>query len=223
MNGILYLTSHDYELRRSDDGELLCLRSDVRGLTLVLFYSHECQYCQALLLEYKQIPFSISGCRIAMINIQKKENSDIVDKSSNTLFPLTHVPDIVLFVDSVPYAQYSGEYTIESIRDFVFQINNHVQKTTFLDEHAAVAPSASQRQQQQQPSSQRQTRPVVDPNKNTTTMGRSPDAQNVDKKDEVTTTTIPPYTVGHPKNTAQRGKDSYTSFTQAYSVVPTAT
>jgi hypothetical protein len=199
MNGILYLTANDCEVKRVDTTMMLCLKCTTQGLTLVLFYSHECPYCQSLLVDYKQLPFTLSGCRIGIMNIQKTENAGVISMSADTVFPLTHVPDIVLFVDNVPYAQYQGDYSIDSIRKFLLEMNKHLERTTFTE------PT--------------QTHPPV-PEKNVP-QHTAPVKKPVSVKEPKVKDPIPAYTVGVPKN-VQDAKNTYTSFMNAYST-PSAT
>jgi hypothetical protein len=137
------------------------------------------------------------------MNIQKSENAGVISMSADTVFPLTHVPDIVLFVDNVPYAQYQGDYSIDSIREFLLEMNKHLERTTFTEQttqaHAHTHPPVAAKNDAPK-APVKKPAPVQEPK----------------VKDP-----IPAYTVGVPKN-VQDPKNTYTSFMNAYST-PSAT
>jgi len=197
MSGILYLNINDFILKKNEKGNLLCLNYDVKGLSLVLFYSHECQHCTNLMTKYKQLPLNINGCQFTMININKNENKNLIQVSNNTIAPITYVPDIILYYDGVPYMRYDGAHDIQKIKKFIFDIYQRLSKTQFLD-------NSTQQQQQQQPQQQQQQ-----PSQKT----KQPPQQQQQKSQN----TIPAYTIGRPKcSGGDRDDICYLEFNKAY-------
>lgn len=133
MSGILYLNMNDFIIRKGEKGNLLCMTNLIKGMTLVLFYSNECEHSNKLLMKYKQLPYNINGCQFGMININRPENHKIINMSNNTIAPITFVPDLILYVDGVPYIRYDGIHDIHKIKEFIIQIYNKLQKTIFQD------------------------------------------------------------------------------------------
>jgi hypothetical protein len=192
MSGILYLNADDFTIKKGEKGNVLCLNYEVQGLSLVLFYSNECDHCTKLLTRYKQLPLSINGCQFAMININKVSNRKIVELSNKTIAPITYVPDIILYVDGIPYMRYDGDHDIMNIRKFIVDVYQQLQKTAFME------PQQQQRQQQQQ---QQQQQPQ-----------QRPQRQQQQQQDN----SIPAYTIGKPKCNSDRDDVCYLSFTKAY-------
>lgn len=132
MNGILFLGDEDFVLRRGEQGNLLSLSADVRSLVLILFYSNECPHCDNLINKFKQLPQLLNGCLFAMVNVNR--NMSLVEKSQNTVAPITFVPDVILYVNGNPYIRYDGPHEISNIRDFIYDIYQKMQKTAFMEQ-----------------------------------------------------------------------------------------
>ena len=131
MNGILFLGEGDFALRRGEQGNLLSLVPDLRSLVLILFYSNECPHCDSLINKFKQLPQLIHGCLFAMVNINR--NMSIVEKSQQTVAPITYVPDMILYVHGNPYIRYDGSHDITAIRNFISEVYQKIQKTPFIE------------------------------------------------------------------------------------------
>lgn len=69
MNSFLFLEARDFSIRPGENGQVLFLTYQPRGLTLVLFYSNDCPHCEALIKQFKQLPSIINGCQFAMVNV----------------------------------------------------------------------------------------------------------------------------------------------------------
>lgn len=142
MSGILFLGNDDFQIRQGDQGMLLTLTYDSKGLTLVLFYSKECPYCDSLINKFKQLPNFVNGCQFAMVNVNR--NMSVVERSKNTVAPITYVPDVILYVNGMPYIRYDGPHDINHIKEFIISIYQKIQKTSFTE------PQEQQPQQQPQ-------------------------------------------------------------------------
>jgi len=154
MSGILFLGNEDFCVRAGEKGNMLCM-TGWKGLTLVMFYSKECTFCANLISKFKQLPTIVNGCKFGMVCVNR--NMDVVERSKNTISPIEYVPDVILFVDGVPYIRYDGPHEIDSIRSFIFNIYQRLQKTCFSDNQQPSSQQPSQPQQQQQPQQQPQS------------------------------------------------------------------
>jgi len=141
MSGILFLGNDDFVVRAGEKGNMLCLNG-WKGLTLIVFYSKECQFCHKTLSIFKQLPQIVNGCKFGMVCVNR--NMEVVEKSKNTIAPIEYVPDIILFVDGIPYVRYDGPHEIENVKTFIFTVYEKLQKTCFSE-------SAASQQQHQQP------------------------------------------------------------------------
>lgn len=236
MSGILFLNADDFVMKKAEKGNLLCLNYDIQGLSLVLFYSNECQHCNKLMVKYKQLPFNINGCQFTMININKPDNRRIVQSSNHTIVPITYVPDILLYVDGVPYMRYDGPHEIHSIKAFILDVYQQLQKTAFMEgstnQQQSVQRQGEQHRQTQSSSSTSQSRPSASlpnaqnggrpprpspPQRGGSNQANAPGQVNSSPQDLSTkTNSIPAYTIGRPKCSGERDDVCYLSFNQAY-------
>ena len=151
MSGILFLGNDDFQIRQGDQGMLLTLTYDSKGLTLVLFYSKECPYCDSLINKFKQLPNYVNGCQFAMVNVNR--NMSVVERSKNTVAPITYVPDVILYVNGMPYIRYDGAHDIQHIKDFIVSIYQKIQKTAFIEKDGSPSAGGGQGAPQQQQAS----------------------------------------------------------------------
>lgn len=131
-NGIFFFKNTDFVLRQNLKGKLLAFREECKGLYLVLFYSEQCTYCDQLMSDFKLLPQKLLGCKFVMVNINK--NPDIVEQSRDTICPITYVPDLILYVNGLPYIRYDGPNNLEDIKKFIIDIANKLEKTSFMEE-----------------------------------------------------------------------------------------
>lgn len=209
MSGILYLTSDDFVLKSGEKGNLLCTTHTLKGLCVILFYSNDCQHSFKLLTKYKQLPKLINGCQFALININKPSNYPVVTLSQNTISPITFVPDIILYVDGIPFIRYDGPHEISPIKQFILDIYQRLQTPVFSGGRPSGAYGTSD--------SNSNPNPRTMSNPNTQTGNADPQR----KKDATTTTTskhglIPAYSIGRPKCGDERDNVSYLNFSSAY-------
>lgn len=122
MSGLLFLTHEDFSIGKSDDGPILC--NSIKGLSLILFYSTQCTYCQKFIPIFKRLPGSINGCQFGMINIS--QNKPTVLMSRQTISPITYVPLIILYFNGKPYMIYTGPYDENEIKRFVIEVANSI-------------------------------------------------------------------------------------------------
>ncbi len=152
MNGGIYcFNNDDFIIKENMKGKLLSFAEESKGLYLVLFYSKECPHCDKLLTEFKQLPNLINGCKFVMVNINK--NPGLIEKSKMTISPITYVPDVILYVNGLPYIRYDGPSELELIKNFILDIYQKLQKTSFLNE--GTTQQKQMPQQQNTPSIQK--------------------------------------------------------------------
>ena len=123
MTGLIFFCSEDFNLKAGNKGDLLC--NNIPGISLCLYYSTQCSYCQELIPEYKKLPGSISGCHFGMINVSKQKS--ILHMSKSTLTPIQYVPLIILYANGTPLARFDGTNDIDEIKKFVINIATKLQ------------------------------------------------------------------------------------------------
>jgi thioredoxin-like negative regulator of GroEL len=128
MQGLLFLTAQDFYTAADKTGNLLCINMD--GLSLVMFYSTKCDHCHTLMPVYKQLPNTVSGCKICMINVSN--NKQVVSMSKDTLAPLTYVPFIILYVNGKPFMRYDGPHDLGELQRFIVEVSKKVSSQQFM-------------------------------------------------------------------------------------------
>ena len=124
MSTLLFLRSTDFHLEKGNKGNLLC--HGIRGLSLVLFYSTECVYCQQLIPVFKRLPERVQGCIFAMVNVS--HNKETVGMARETIAPIKYVPYLVLYIDGRPFMRYDGPKRDGEIRQFILEVSNKIRK-----------------------------------------------------------------------------------------------
>lgn len=120
MSGLIFLTTNDFHLEKGQKGTLLC--NKISGFSLILFYSTQCKHSMNFLPNFRKLPGVISGCQFGMINISK--NKDLVKISSGTITPIEYVPYLILYSNGKPFMRYDGQHDINSIKNFIMDVNN---------------------------------------------------------------------------------------------------
>lgn len=208
MSGILFMGSDDFCVRAGEKGNMLCL-SGWKGLTLVMFYSKECQFCHKLINKFKQLPTIVNGCKFAMCCINR--HFDIVERSKNTIAPIEYVPDVILYVDGAPYIRYDGPHEVEDIRSFIFNVYERLQKTCFSGSNNNKAQPTNSNPYE--PSSHDQVRRPQPPPPQQQQQQPSNNPYNISQCQQ---NTIPAYTIGKPLCGQKRQDRCYLEFKTAY-------
>ena len=134
MSALLFLTSEDFSVAKGQKGDILC--NNIKGYSIVLFYSTHCVHCQTLTPIFKGLPGTIGNCQFAMINVSTQKN--VVAMSRNTIAPITFVPYIIFYVNGKPFMKYNGPHDAGEIRRFIVEITRNLQsKQKFFEETTA--------------------------------------------------------------------------------------
>jgi len=125
MAGLLFLQSEDFNIQEGSKGPILC--NNIRGISLVLFYSTKCQHCQNLIPIFKRLPGQLGGVQFGMINVSTE--TDVVRMSRGTITEIKYVPLILLFVSGKPFIRfdYQGKPTETIIKNFVIGVVSNIQ------------------------------------------------------------------------------------------------
>jgi len=119
MNSTHFITQDDFILKKVENGGTeLCI--SIPGLTLILFYSPLCKFCQEFLPVYKTLPGSVQGCQFAILNVS--QNKNCIKLSENTKNPIDVVPYLLLYVNGRPFIRYKGELTADYLRYFIIEV-----------------------------------------------------------------------------------------------------
>ena len=124
MSGLLFLSGEDFSIQQATNGgTLLC--NSIRGISVLLFYSPKCEFCQKLIPIFKRLPGQIGGVQFGMANVGA--DPDIVRRSRDTISPIKYVPLIILHVNGRPFIRYDGGISEGEIKQFVYEVGNKIQ------------------------------------------------------------------------------------------------
>jgi hypothetical protein len=115
MSGLLYLSNNDFKVTNGVNGPILC--TNIKGLSLILYYSNQCKYCGTVISIFKKLPGSLMGCQFGIVNVSMSK--EVVKASAKTNTPLEYVPFILLYVDGRPFMSYDGKHDITDIINFI--------------------------------------------------------------------------------------------------------
>ncbi len=136
MSGLLFLQTDDFSILKGNKGNILC--HNIRGLSIILFYSTNCQYSRALIPIFKRLPGQIGGCQFGMINVSVEKH--IILKSKETISEIKYVPLIILYVAGKPFIRYDGPHDENEIKRFIFEVCNKIQtKEKFSNKEKAAS------------------------------------------------------------------------------------
>lgn len=115
---LVFLNKEDVQLARNSSGREV-LRHNIKGYSLILFYSPRAETCVEYFQVFKQIPKIFSGCQIGLFNVEKDRQTMEMYKRM-----FEYVPFIVLYYDGIPFQQYDGPADDKTICDFIIEIAN---------------------------------------------------------------------------------------------------
>lgn len=138
MNGLLFLTSEDFNIGDGVKGPILC--HGINAFSLILFYSTKCVHCEALIPIFHQLPGTIIGCQIGIINVST--NKKVLEMAKNTISPIEYVPYIVLYVNKRPYMRYNGPRDINEIRKFVYEVTKNIKNNQAFSKDKVKEPKS---------------------------------------------------------------------------------
>ena len=125
MSALLFLTSDDFLLTKAPNG--LVLSTQIRGFSLLLFYSDRCPNCRNMLPIFKKLPLYVSDCVFGLTNVDK--NRKIIEMSNETIKPIDYVPFTVFFLNGRMLCVYKGPPDLDELKRFIFEYSQHIAKT----------------------------------------------------------------------------------------------
>ena len=135
MNSLIRLRFDDCNIEQGNKGPILC--NNIKGLSLVLYWSPGCKICKILEPQYRKLPQVINGCKICSMNIN--ENQQIIKLSKETIAPIDFVPYIVFYVNGRPFLQYDDKADLNKIINFInYSMKLVESKKSFIDKGAKI-------------------------------------------------------------------------------------
>jgi len=120
---VLFLSPDDFYIGNSQDGPVLLHR--LKGLSLVLFYSNDCDHCKTFIPKFKQCPGGIYNCSFAMANVDLQDQR-IIEMSMSTVMKIKYTPLLMLYVEGKPEMAYNGPREPKEIAQFIYNFVNRI-------------------------------------------------------------------------------------------------
>jgi len=141
---IYYLTSEEFSV---EDRKLAI---GLPGTTLVMYTTKGCTHCIKYLPEYKMLPKRMTGITFAICDLD--ENRGISRMSQTTVTPIDKVPKLILYINGLPKAVYSGTRNNAEIMKFIQEVLSTLnqKQSAAVDPRVQAHPNQPQQSQQQQ-------------------------------------------------------------------------
>lgn len=124
-DNLVFIQNSNFKVDEMKEGKVLT--HNIQGLTFVLFYSNSCPHCKQVIQIFQELPRRIKGMKFGFVNVSQEPG--IVVKSNKSIMPIEYVPYLMFYTDGVPYVQYTGEYNMNKIIDFLNNVNKTIKNT----------------------------------------------------------------------------------------------
>lgn len=141
MSGLLYLTHNDFHIQQGQKALIMCHK--IPGMSLILFYSNSCQYCQHIIPIFKTLPGKIHGCQFGLVNISTSKQCVAMSKEASPR--IQYVPFIVLYIDGKPFMIYKDDYDAGKITKFIIDVAAKLQQRQKFANNQQAQPGGKMR------------------------------------------------------------------------------
>ena len=128
----IFLTNEDFSIEQVNASKLLF--TNIKGISVIMFYSTKCAHCHSLIPIFKTLPRMIPNCQFGMVNIDL--NKGVIAMSRDTIDPIKFVPYIVFYANRRPIIKYSGPHNINEIARFVTEVSRTLASQQFFHQEA---------------------------------------------------------------------------------------
>ena len=127
-SGIIELNAESFKKMKGNRGYVLGI-PHAQNLTLIMFYSMQCTYCDQAMPELEKLSrFIIENnlpIQIAVCDIMK--NKRIIQESADTVDPIKFVPYMPIYLQEKPYLRYNGKKTAEEMLNYLIEVLKRVE------------------------------------------------------------------------------------------------
>ena len=126
-SGIIELHAGSFKKMKGNRGYVLGI-PNAQNLTLVMFYSIKCTYCDQAMPELEQLSKFVHEnglpINIAVCDIMK--NKAVIQESADTVDPIKFVPYMPIYLNEKPYLRYNGKKTAEEMLNYMIEVLKRV-------------------------------------------------------------------------------------------------
>ena len=120
---IIELHAESFKKMKGNSGFVLGI-PNAQNLTLVMFYSLQCTYCDLAMPELEKLSKFIYEnnlpINIAVCDIMK--NKKVIQDSADTVDPIRFVPYMPIYLGEKPYLRYNGKKTAEDMLNYLIEV-----------------------------------------------------------------------------------------------------
>lgn len=126
-SGIIELNAESFRKIKGNRGYVLGI-PNAQNLTLVMFYSLQCAYCDQAMPELDKLSkFLLENnipVNIAICDIMKHKT--VIQESADTVDPIKFVPYMPIYLGEKPYLRYNGKKTAEEMLNYLIEVLKRV-------------------------------------------------------------------------------------------------
>ena len=126
------------------------------NLTLVMFYSTQCEYCDQAIPELSRLSRHLREnnlpIQVAICDVGK--NRAVIKEAADTVDPIKYVPYTVIYLKDRPYVRYNGNKVAEEMFKYLIEVMRRI------DTRQQFVKSDSKTQQQQDEEKEEQDQAV---------------------------------------------------------------
>jgi thiol-disulfide isomerase/thioredoxin len=124
---LIELHSDSFRKLKGTKGYVLGI-PNANNLTLVMFYSTQCEYCDQAIpelarlsrhLRENNLPIQVAICDVGKNRVVIKEASETVD-------PIKYVPYTVIYLKDRPYVRYNGNKVAEEMFKYLIEVMRRI-------------------------------------------------------------------------------------------------
>ncbi len=140
QSGIIELHAESFKKMKGNRGFVLGIPG-AQNLTLIMFYSLQCTYCDLAMPELdklsrfiveNQLPITIAVCDIM-------KNKKIIQESADTVDPIKFVPYMPIYLGEKPYLRYNGKKTADEMLNYLIEVLKRVDtRQKFVQRQSSV-------------------------------------------------------------------------------------
>jgi hypothetical protein len=126
-SGIIELNESAFKKIKGNRGYVLGI-PNAQNLTLLMFYSLQCTYCDQAMPELEKLSKFIyeNGLPINIAVCDIMKNKKVIQESADTVDPIKFVPYIPIYLGEKPYLRYNGKKTAEEMLNYLIEVLKRV-------------------------------------------------------------------------------------------------
>lgn len=124
---LIELHSDSFRKLKGTKGYVLGI-PNANNLTLVMFYSTQCEYCDQAIpelarlsrhLRENNLPIQVAICDVG-------KNRSVIKEASDTVDPIKYVPYTVIYLKDRPYVRYNGNKVAEEMFKYLIEVMRRI-------------------------------------------------------------------------------------------------